>query len=108
MNKGDIVLVPFPFTDLTGNKYRPALILIESEEEVTVCFITTQMKWKSEYDISVNPTELNGLKKPSLIRLNKLATLDKELIIGRLGVLDTHYADLLNTNLIRLFKLEQK
>jgi mRNA interferase MazF len=45
MNKGDIVLVPFPFTDLTGNKYRPALILIESEEEVTVCFITTQMKW---------------------------------------------------------------
>lgn len=108
MNKGDIVLVPFPFTDLTGNKYRPALILIESEEEVTVCFITIQMKWQSEYDISVNPTKSNGLKKPSLIRLSKLATLDKKLIIGRLGVLDTHYTNLLNTNLIRLFKLEQK
>ena len=78
MNKGDIVLVPFPFTDLTGNKYRPALILIESEEEVTVSFITTRLKWKSEYDISVNPTESNGLKKPSLIRLSKLATIDKK------------------------------
>jgi len=105
MNKGDIVLIPFPFTDLTGNKNRPAVILIESEDDVTVCFITTQLKWQSEYDIAVQHTVLNGLKKPSLIRLSKLATLDKELIIGRLGVLDIHYTDLVNKNLIRLLKL---
>ena len=106
MNKGDIVLVPFPFTDLTGNKNRPAVILNVSEEDVLVCFITTQVKWKTEYDIFVKPTVLNGLKKPSVIRLNKLTTLDKELILGRLGVLDNHYIGLLNKNLIRLFKLE--
>ena len=105
MNKGDIVLIPFPFTDLTGNKNRPVVILIESEDDLTVCFITTQLKWQSEYDIAVQPTVLNGLKKPSLIRLSKLATLDKELIIGRLGVLDIHYTDLVNKNLIRLLKL---
>lgn len=108
MNKGDIVLVPFPFTDLTGNKNRPAVILIESEDDVTVCFISTQLKWQSEYDIAVQPTELNGLKKPSLIRLSKLATLDKELIIGRLGVLEIYHTDLMNKNLIRLLKLELK
>lgn len=108
MNKGDIVLIPFPFTDLTGNKNRPAVILIESEDEVTVSFITTQLKWLSEFDIAVQPTELNGLKKPSLIRLSKLATLDKELIIGRLGVLDPQYSELLNKNLIRLLKLDYK
>ena len=44
MNKGDIVLIPFPFTDLSINKNRPAVILIESEDDVTVCFITTQLK----------------------------------------------------------------
>jgi len=106
MNKGDIVLIPFPFTDLTGNKNRPAVILIESENDVAVCFITTQLKWQSAYDIPVKPTELNGLKKPSLIRLSKLATIDKELIIGRLGVLDDQYQKRLNSNLIRLLKLD--
>jgi mRNA interferase MazF len=88
MNKGDIVLIPFPFTDLSGNKNRPAIILIVSDDDVTVCFITTQLRRQSEHDISIHPSTLNGLKKPSLIRLNKIATIDKELIIGRLGVLD--------------------
>ncbi len=108
MNKGDIVLVPFPFTDLTGNKNRPAVVLIESEDDVTVCFITTQLKFQSEYDIVVQPTKLNGLKKTSLIKLNKLATLDKELVMGRLGMLDVQYVTLLNKNLIRLLRLGSK
>mgnify|MGYP003344528084 CR=1 FL=1 len=41
MTKGDIVLIPFPFTDLTGSKLRPALILATTEHDVTVAFITT-------------------------------------------------------------------
>ena len=40
MNKGDIVLIPFPFTDLSGNKNRPAIILVDSEDDVTACFLT--------------------------------------------------------------------
>jgi len=105
MNKGDIVLIPFPFTDLSGNKNRPAIILIDSKDFVTVCFITTQLKWQSDFDILLQPTQLNGLKKDSLIRLNKFATIDKELILGLLGRLDGHYLDKLNKNLVKLLKL---
>jgi mRNA interferase MazF len=36
MKKGDIILIPFPFTDLTGNKNRQTVVLIESENDVTV------------------------------------------------------------------------
>ena len=105
MKKGDVVLIPFPFTDLSSNKTRPAVILIDSDEDVTVCFITTQLKWHSEFDISVQPSDINGLKKVSILRLNKMATLDKDLIIGRLGELEDNYIKLLNQNLIKIFEL---
>ena len=78
MKKGDIILVPFPFSDLTGNKNRPALVLIESTLDVTVAFISTQMHWKEETDILLQTSKENGLKKESLIRLSKLATIDKQ------------------------------
>jgi mRNA interferase MazF len=107
MNKGDIVLIPFPFTDLSGNKFRPAVILIDSEDDVTVCFITTQLTWKSEFDITLQPSEFNGLKKKSLVRLNKFATIDKELIIGRLGTLEGNYIKLMNKSLIKILKLTE-
>ncbi len=105
MKKGDIVLLPFPFTDLSGNKNRPALILIDSGDDVTVCFITSQLKWQSEFDLSIRPSDINGLKIESLIRLNKFATIDKDLIIGRLGTLDNDYFELLNSNLIKILRL---
>jgi len=108
MKKGDIVLIPFPFTDLSGNKNRPALILIDSEDDVTVCFITSQLKWQSEFDLPIKPSDVNGLKTASLIRLNKFATIDKDLIIGRLGDLDKDYIELLNSNLIKILKLTNK
>ena len=85
MKKGDIVLIPFPFTDLTGTKNRPALILIDSYEDITVSFITTQLKWQEKFDIRLESSEENGLKKTSLIRLSKITTIDKELVIGKLG-----------------------
>ena len=105
MKKGDIVLIPFPFTDLSGNKNRPALILIDSEDDVTVCFISSQFKWQSEFDLSITPSEVNGLKIKSLVRLNKFATIDKDLIIGLLGTLENDYIKLLNSNLIKILRL---
>lgn len=44
MAKGYILLISFPFTDLTGSKLRPAVILAETSIDITVCFITTQLQ----------------------------------------------------------------
>ena len=106
MIKGEIVLIPFPFTDLSGVKNRPALVLVENEDDITVSFITTQLKWQEELDVKVEPNTENGLKRTSLIRLSKLATIDKELVIGRLGNLSTADITTVDKNLVKLLKLE--
>ncbi|HUB59989.1 MAG TPA: type II toxin-antitoxin system PemK/MazF family toxin, partial [Puia sp.] len=72
MRKGDIVLIPFPFTDLSGTKLRPALILAVTSADVTVAFITTQIGWREPTDIELQPDVNTGIKKPSLIRPSKL------------------------------------
>ena len=105
MIKGDIVLIPFPFTDLSGLKNRPALILISGESDITVSFITTQLKWQENYDVKIEPSAKNSLKKTSLIRLSKLATIDKDLVIGKLGDLLTTELTTIDKNLIEIFKL---
>jgi len=75
MIKGDLVLIKFPFTDLTGNKLRPAVVLFDADLDLTVCFITTQLKWIEATDIKLFPSFLNGIKKDSLVRLSKIAAI---------------------------------
>ena len=105
MKHGDLILVPFPFTDLSGSKVRPALVLIASSLDVTLAFITTQLQWQESTDVLLTPDSLNGLKKPSLIRLSKLATIDAILVQGRLGSLNTPQLQAIHQNLRLLLQL---
>lgn len=105
MAKGDIVLINFPFTDLSGAKLRPAVILAETNVDFTVCFITSQFHWQESTDVSLRPSQSNGLKKISLIRTSKMATLDKTLAKGLLGRLSPVEVTELNTKLKVMFQL---
>ena len=105
MTKGDIILIPFPFTDLSGNKLRPAVVLIAGQIDLTVCFITTQSKWQEPTDIQIKPSSSTGIKKDSVIRVSKIATIDKTLALGLLGNLDNQLLADINKNLKQLFQL---
>jgi len=107
VRKGDILLIPFPFTDLTGQKNKPALVLVTTDTDITVAFITSQIKWQEEHDLKLEPSAENGLKKTSLVRLSKLATIDNELLIGKLGNLTEADIHQLNKSLIKLLQLEK-
>jgi mRNA interferase MazF len=106
MKKGSIILLPFPFTNFKGSKNRPAVVLYVSDIDVTVCFITSELKWKESIDIVLLPTLGNGLKTNSLIRVNKIATIDLDLILGELGSITNSQITELNIGLKQLLQLE--
>lgn len=106
--KGKVVLIPFPFTDLTSAKLRPALVLFEGERDVIVAFISSRVSRKpSSTDLVVNEThpefKLTGLKISSVIRLDKVATVTKDLILGEIGEIGSNLKREINTKLIQAY-----
>jgi mRNA interferase MazF len=93
--RGDVVLVPFPFTDLTATKQRPALVVSSdafnsTHADVVVTAITSQVPptlSDDEFLISTQELPLCGLPKASIIKLSKIITLHQQLIIKRIGAL---------------------
>ena len=105
MTKGDIVLITFPFTNLSASKLRPVVILAESKLDVTVSFITSQTELQEFTDLHLFPNSINGLKKTSLIKTGKIATLDKNLAKGLLGQISQNETYELNEKLKVFLKL---
>ena len=105
MKKGSVILIPFPFTDLRGSRVRPAVVVSKNALDVTICFVTSELKWKTECDVSVFPSATNGIKVPSLIRTSKIATIDANLALGILGELSNIEIDKLNEGLKKMLKL---
>jgi mRNA interferase MazF len=79
------------------------LVLIEDESDITVAFITTQVEWRETGDMLLLPNTQNGLKYESLVRLNKLATIEKSLVLGELGNLNDHEMIEVDQKLIMIF-----
>jgi len=84
---GSIVLTRFPFTDLSGDKRRPALVVSRDNDrrpDLVVAFITSVPRIGADM-APLGPEPGTGLKVPSVVRFDKLATLDRSVIAGRLG-----------------------
>lgn len=105
MAKGDVVLITFPFTDLSGSKLRPAVVLTSTNLDLTVCFITSQLGWQEPTDVLLLPSPTSGIRKQSLIRTSKIATLDRKLVKGLLGQLVITEINELNSKLKILLQL---
>lgn len=85
--KGDIVVVPFPFSDLTLSKRRPALVIAPLEgDDIILCQITSQTV-KDKYSLSLDDAdfETGNLKQPSNLRPNRIFTADSHIVLYRIG-----------------------
>ena len=109
---GEIVLATFPFSDLSGVKRRPCVVLAvaDTPDEFVVAFITSKAARASlnsavSIESGYPQWRQTGLKTASVIRADKLATLHTRVISGALGRLPADLLVVLKSKLMSLFQL---
>ena len=83
-NQGDIILISFPFTNLSNSKVRPALIVSNATVNKTndlICAQITSQVYKDNFSFEIKDTDVTtSLKGYSEVRCHKLFTADKSII----------------------------
>ena len=88
--RGSIVSVPFPFTDLTKTKPRPALVISNSDQLVNtgdiIVVMITSKKHEDGINILIEKEHLNfTLPQESYVRCHRIATIDNNMVIAKIG-----------------------
>ena len=111
--KHKIVLVPFPFDDLSTSKVRPAVCLTDEiwpYRHVVLAFITSRVSdeaGQSDFILETKDKDfaMTGLKVSSTIRLHRLMTVTTSIIQRELGELSDHHISAINIRLRELFDI---
>jgi mRNA interferase MazF len=91
MRTGDIVLIPFPFAELTNIKVRPAVVVSTTRDkfsDLILCAISSVVPNElNSFEIVLIPSTVNKLRVKSIIKVDRIITLKKDSIITELGSL---------------------
>ncbi|MFA5856346.1 MAG: type II toxin-antitoxin system PemK/MazF family toxin [Candidatus Pacearchaeota archaeon] len=107
-NQGDILLVPFPFSNLKGIKKRPVLVISKINyqkqcDDIVTCGITANLK-DSRYSILIDNSNLieGNIPVKSRIKVDKIFTLDKNIVIKKIGRINEVTFNLVKTEFFNL------
>jgi len=104
--KGDIVILPFPFSDLSVSKKRPALVIASLVgDDVILCQITSR-PIHDRYALAIEEKDFatGGLNTASNARPNRLFTADSSLILYRAGALSSAKTDMIINAIIEILR----
>jgi mRNA interferase MazF len=94
MKIGDIILIPFPFAELTNRKVRPAVVITETDDkyrDLVVSAISSVVPSSiSHREIMIRPDRINNLRSTSVIKVDRIVTLKREDKIAELGKLSNN------------------
>ncbi len=93
INVGDIVLVPFPFTDFSSAKVRPALVILSGNnfKDVIILAITSKSRGFDEIILDNDALSIGKLPVKSFIRYDKVTSIDRVLVRKNVGSLKKVY-----------------
>jgi mRNA interferase MazF len=108
MKPGEIVVIPFPFTDLAGKKIRPAYVLsnekYNNSRNIIVAAISTKPGVLDlAIELSQEDLESGKLQKKSYIRLQNIFTIEKRLIQQKVGECTVKKKDEVHAKLLESF-----
>jgi mRNA interferase MazF len=93
LSKGDIVIIPVPFTDNKGYKLRPAVVIsndtVHQTGDVMIVQITSKLKQDKLSITITNDDVIGDLPVKSYIRIHKIFVLEQRLIKGKVSSLKT-------------------
>ena len=104
--KGDVVVMHFPFSNLADSKKRPALVLASLHgTDRIVCQITTNSTF-DDYSITLDSTDFSHgrLSTSSIIRPNKIFTADESIILYKAGRLKGTKIREVEENIVKMFR----
>lgn len=106
----EIVLVPFPYSDLSTTKRRPVLIVSNDNynsqfEDVLVCVVTTNL-YKDTYsvDLTNEHLELGVLPEMSVVKTHKLFTIHQSKILRKFSIVRSDYFEKVTAKLQELIQ----
>ncbi len=110
----DIVLVPFPYSDLSSSKRRPVLVVSNDNynskfQDVVVCVITTNLR-KDEYSVALTAADLEVgmLPEDSVVKIHKLFTIDQDQVLRKFSVVTPGYFEKVTEALRELIKSDRR
>jgi mRNA interferase MazF len=104
--KGDVVVLPFPFSDLSTSKRRPALVLVDLKgNDLILCQITSKT-FSDDLAVLIEVTDIeNGtLNTVSNVRSNKLFTAHENIVLYKVGTLKTEKLDIVVSKIIDMLQ----
>ena len=104
--KGDVVVVPFPFSDLSASKRRPALVLVDLEGDDLILGQITSKTVFDEKAILIENSDFHdgGLNQVSNVRPNKLFTADEGIVLYKAGKLTDCKLNSIIDSVIEMFR----
>jgi mRNA interferase MazF len=101
MKTGDIILIPFPFSDFTGRKVRPCVVITETKDkyrDLVVSAISSVVPAKlNDNEILVQPDSHNSLRVNSVIKVDRIVTVKRKDVIANLGELNINHKQTFKT-----------
>ncbi|MCF2498781.1 type II toxin-antitoxin system PemK/MazF family toxin [Dyadobacter chenhuakuii] len=104
--KGEVVVIPFPFSDLSGSKRRPAVVIADLDgDDIILCQITSQHS-RDNHAIPLNLKDFTNGSLPidSYIRPARIFTADKNIIVRKAGMINSVLINRLTQSIIDIVK----